>query len=325
MKAVLCKEHGAPSVLVVEEIEAPSPGPKEVRLAVRAAGVNFPDVLIISGNYQFKPPFPFSPGMECAGEVLEVGAEVEGIAVGDRVIANPGWGCFAEEVAVPAEQILAMPDAMSFEHGAAFPITYGTTYHALVQRGELQPGETMVVHGAGGGVGLTAVEMGKLMGARVIATAGSDEKLEVAKSYGADELINYSTEKIRERVKALTDGKGADVIYDPVGGDAMDESVRCINWKGRILVIGFASGRIADIASNLILLKGFSVVGVFWGSFRAREPELSRTNFETLLEWYAEGKLKPHVSLALPLEQATEALEALIARKVSGKAVLKIG
>lgn len=325
MKAVLCKEHGAPSVLVLEETEAPSPGPKEVRLAVRAAGVNFPDVLIISGNYQFKPPFPFSPGMECAGEVLEVGAEVDGIAVGDRVIANPGWGCFAEEVAVPADQILPMPDSMSFEHGAAFPITYGTTYHALVQRGALQPGETMVVHGAGGGVGLTAVEMGKLMGARVIATAGSDEKLEVAKSYGADELINYSTEKIRERVKALTDGKGADVIYDPVGGDAMDESVRCINWKGRILVIGFASGRIAEIASNLILLKGFSVVGVFWGSFRAREPELSRANFETLLEWYAEGKLEPHVSLALPLEKATEALEALIARKVSGKAVLKVG
>lgn len=324
MKAVLCKEHGAPSVLVVEEIEAPSPGPGEVRLAVRAAGVNFPDVLIISGNYQFKPPFPFSPGMECAGEVLEVGAEVDGIAVGDRVIANPGWGCFAEEVVVPADQILPMPDSMSFEHGAAFPITYGTTYHALVQRAELQPGETMVVHGAGGGVGLTAVEMGKMMGARVIATAGSDEKLEVARRYGADELINYSTEKIRERVKALTDGKGADVIYDPVGGDAMDESVRCINWKGRILVIGFASGRIADIPSNLILLKGCSVVGVFWGSFRTREPDLSGANFETLLAWYAEGKLKPHVSLALPLEKAAEALEALIARKVSGKAVLKI-
>jgi NADPH2:quinone reductase len=312
MKAVLCKEHGDPSVLVVEEIEAPQPGPDQVRVAVHAAGVNFPDVLITSGNYQFLPPFPFSPGMECAGEVLEVGGEVSGIAVGDRVIANPGWGCFAEEVVVSPDRLLPMPENMSFEDGAAFPITYGTTYHALVQRGDLQPGETLLVHGAGGGVGLTAVEMGKLMGATVIATAGSDEKLEVARSYGADHLINYSNERIRDRVKELTDGKGADVIYDPVGGDAMDESMRCINWGGRILV-------------NLILLKGCAVVGVFWGSLVNREPEVNRANFETLLEWYADGKLKPHISMTLPLEQAVEALEALIARKVSGKAVLTVG
>lgn len=322
MKAVLCREFGAPSVLTVEEIEAPRPGPEEVRIAVRAVGVNFPDLLLVAGKYQSRPPFPFSPGIESAGEVIEVGAEVEDIRPGDRVLANHPHGGFAEEVVAPAATVYPMPETMSFEQAAAFPVAYGTGYHGLVQRGALAPGETLLVHGAGSGVGLVAVELGKLLGATVIATAGSAAKLEVAREYGADHLINYREEKIRERVKEFTAGAGADVVYDPVGGDVMDESVRCINWGGRILVIGFASGRFAEIPSNLVLIKGMSVVGVYWGSFIARNPERGRENFRVLLEWYAQGKLKPLISRRFALEEAAAALEALEARKVTGKAVL---
>lgn len=322
MKAVLCREFGAPSVLTVEEIEAPRPGPEEVRIAVRAVGVNFPDLLLVAGKYQARPPFPFSPGIESAGEVIEVGAEVEDIRPGDRVFANHSHGGFAEEVVAPAATVYPMPETMSFEHAAAFPVAYGTGYHGLVQRGALAPGETLLVHGAGSGVGLVAVELGKLLGATVIATAGSALKLEVAREYGADHLINYREEKIRERVKEFTGGAGADVVYDPVGGDVMDESVRCINWGGRILVIGFASGRFAEIPSNLVLIKGMSVVGVYWGSFAARNPERNRENFRVLLDWFAQGKVKPLISRSFALEEAAAALEALEARKVTGKAVL---
>lgn len=322
MKAVLCREFGAPSVLTVEEIEAPRPGPEEVRIAVRAVGVNFPDLLLVAGKYQARPPFPFSPGIESAGEVIEVGAEVEDIRPGDRVLANHPHGGFAEEVVAPAATVYPMPETMSFEQAAAFPVAYGTGYHGLVQRGALAPGETLLVHGAGSGVGLVAVELGKLLGATVIATAGSAAKLEVAREYGADHLINYREEKIRERVKEFTAGAGADVVYDPVGGDVMDESVRCINWGGRILVIGFASGRFAEIPSNLVLIKGMSVVGVYWGSFAARNPERNRENLRVLLEWFAQGKVKPLISRSFALEEAAAALEALEARKVTGKAVL---
>ncbi|MEE8248254.1 MAG: NADPH:quinone oxidoreductase family protein [Alphaproteobacteria bacterium] len=322
MKAVLCREFGAPSVLTVEEIEAPRPGPEEVRIAVRAVGVNFPDLLLVAGKYQARPPFPFSPGIESAGEVIEVGPEVEDIRPGDRVLANHSHGGFAEEVVAPAATVYPMPETMSFEQAAAFPVAYGTGYHGLVQRGALAPGETLLVHGAGSGVGLVAVELGKLLGATVIATAGSAAKLEVAREYGADHLINYREEKIRERVKEFTAGAGADVVYDPVGGDAMDESVRCINWGGRILVIGFASGRFAQIPSNLVLIKGMSVVGVYWGSFAARNPERNRENLRVLLEWFAQGKVKPLISRSFALEEAAAALEALEARKVTGKAVL---
>ncbi|MCZ6524133.1 MAG: NADPH:quinone oxidoreductase family protein [Alphaproteobacteria bacterium] len=322
MKAVLCREFGAPSVLTVEEIEAPRPGPEEVRIAVRAVGVNFPDLLLVAGKYQARPPFPFSPGIESAGEVIEVGPEVEDIRPGDRVFANHSHGGFAEEVVAPAATVYPMPETMSFEQAAAFPVAYGTGYHGLVQRGALAPGETLLVHGAGSGVGLVAVELGKLLGATVIATAGSALKLEVAREYGADHLINYREEKIRERVKEFTAGAGADVVYDPVGGDVMDESVRCINWGGRILVIGFASGRFADIPSNLVLIKGMSVVGVYWGSFAARNPERNRENLRVLLEWFAQGKVKPLISRSFALEEAAAALEALEARKVTGKAVL---
>ena len=322
MKAVLCRDFGEPSVLTVDEIEAPRPGPSEVRIAVRAAGVNFPDLLLVAGKYQVRPPFPFSPGIESAGEVIEVGPEVEDLRPGDRVLANHPHGGFAEEVVAPAATVYPMPENMSFEHAAAFPVAYGTGYHGLVQRGSLAPGETLLVHGAGSGVGLVAVELGKLLGATVIATAGSAAKLEVARQYGADHLINYREEKIREQVKELTAGAGADVIYDPVGGDVMDESVRCINWGGRILVIGFASGRFAAIPTNLVLIKGFSVVGVYWGSFTARNPERGRENFQVLLEWYAQGKLKPLIWRSFALEEAAAALEALQERKVTGKAVL---
>ena len=322
MKAVLCREFGAPSVLTVEEIEAPRPGPEEVRIAVRAVGVNFPDLLLVAGKYQARPPFPFSPGIESAGEVIEVGAEVEDIRAGDRVLANHPHGGFAEEVVAPAATVYPMPETMSFEQAAAFPVAYGTGYHGLVQRGALAPGETLLVHGAGSGVGLVAVELGKLLGATVIATAGSAAKLEVAREYGADHLINYREEKIRERVKEFTAGAGADVVYDPVGGDVMDESVRCINWGGRILVIGFASGRFAEIPSNLVLIKGMSVVGVYWGSFATRNPERNRENLRVLLEWFAQGKVKPLISRSFALEEAAAALEALEARKVTGKAVL---
>ncbi len=325
MKALLCRQHGGPSVLKVEEMSPPSPGEGEARIAVRAVGVNFPDVLLTAGKYQLKPDFPFSPGNEAAGEVLEVGPGVSHVKPGDRVIAMTGLGAFREEIVAEADKLLSMPESMSYEHGAAFPVNYGTSYHALQQRARLQPGEVLVVHGAGGGVGLTAVELGKLMGARVIATAGSDEKLEIAKTYGAEVGINYSREKIRDRVKELTDGNGADVIYDPVGGDVMDESVRCINWNGRILVIGFAGGRIAEVPSNLLLLKGCALVGVFWGSFTRHEPERSAANFRTLLGWYAEGKLKPYVSHVYQgLEEAPAAMQALIDRQVISKVVVRV-
>jgi len=325
MKAIVCKAFGPIDSLDHEDFPEPKCGPGQVRLKVRAAGCNFPDILQVAGKYQFKPPFPFVPGMEAAGDVLEVGAGVTGFKVGQRVIARGGTGSYAEQMVAPARDVLPMPDNMSYAHGAAFPVTYGTTYHALVQRGELKKGEVLLVHGASGGVGLTAVELGKLMGATVIGTGGNDEKLKVVTQYGADHVINYSREKIRDRVKELTGGKGADVIYDAVGGDAMDESMRCVNWNGRVLVIGFASGRIAEVPTNLCLLKGCSIVGVFWGNFTQKEPELNAENFRKLLQLYAEGKLKPHVSMTFPLAEATKALHALEDRKATGKVVLTVG
>jgi NADPH2:quinone reductase len=324
MKAVLCKAYGPPESLVIEDVPSPKVGPKDVRIAVHAAGVNFPDTLIITGKYQFKPPFPFTPGMEVGGVVLEVGAEVTTAKVGDRVMASTGTGAFAEEVVAQQQSVYRIPDNMSFDAAAAFMVTYGTTYHALIDRGHLKPGEWLLVHGAGGGVGITAVEMGKLLGAKVIATAGSAEKLAAAKQYGADYLINYTTEKVRDRVKEITGDKGADVIYDPVGGNVFDESLRCIGWEGRLLVIGFAAGRIPSAPANLILLKGCEVVGVFWGAFAARSPDVARHNFETMLKWSAEGKLKPYVSAHFPLDKVPEAMNALLARKVAGKAVITV-
>ncbi len=324
MKAVLCKQFGPPESLVVEEVPSPVPGPGQVRIRVHAAGVNFPDTLIIAGKYQFKPDFPFSPGGEVAGEVIEAGPGVGGVAPGDRVIACMTHGAFAEEIVTEQERLLRIPDELDFPTASSMFLTYGTSAYALGQRAELRPGETLLVHGAAGGVGLTAVEIGKAMGARVIATAGTAEKLQAARDHGADEAINYTEGEFREAVKQLTGGRGADVIYDPVGGDVFDQSLRCINWNGRLLVIGFASGRIPSAPANLALLKGCSIVGVFWGSYLERDPEGNAANFEKIFAWWREGALVPHISHSFPLAQASEALHALLERRVIGKAVLRI-
>lgn len=325
MKAMLCTTYGPPESLKLTEVPSKPVGKGQVRVAIHASGVNFPDTLIIQGKYQFKPEMPFAPGHEVAGDVTEVGEGVTGFKKGDRVIGMTGHGGYADEVVVDVGSLLKMPDNMSYIDGAAFTMTYGTSYYALKQRGELKPGETLLVLGAAGGVGLAAVELGKLMGAKVLAAAGSDEKLELTKKYGAEGLINYSKEKIRDRVKEMTDGKGADVIYDAVGGDAFDEAIRCINWLGRLLVIGFASGRIPSLPANLALLKSCDVRGVFYGAWRARDPKDSAQNFKEMLSWYEQGKLKPHVSMTFPLEKAADAMNALLSRKATGKIILLSG
>ena len=326
MKAVLCKEYGPPEKLVYEDTTRPDVGPTDVRIRVRAAGVNFPDLLIIENKYQFKPPLPFAPGGEVAGDVIEVGAEVTDFSGGDRVIGMCGWNGFAEEIVVSRDRVVRMPDGMPYEVGTVLPTTYGTTVHALVQRGRLRAGEWLLVHGATGGVGSSAVEVGKNLGARIVATGGDDRKLaRLAELYGVEHLVNYRTNPDwKETVKAITDG-GADVIYDPVGGDVFDQSLRCIAWNGRLLVIGFAGGTIPSAKANLILLKGCAVVGVFWGGFAAREPETNRRNFALLFDWWKEGKLVPAISHRFPLAKAAEALGALARREVVGKAVLEVG
>ncbi|MEE5152230.1 NADPH:quinone oxidoreductase family protein [Pseudomonas alliivorans] len=325
MKALLCKAFGPASTLVLEDIPAPDVKKNEILLDVRAAGVNFPDTLIIEGKYQFKPPFPFSPGGEAAGVISAVGEKVTHLKPGDRVMALTGWGSFAEQVAVPNYNVLPIPERMDFTIAAAFSMTYGTSMHALKQRANLQPGETLLVLGASGGVGLAAVEIGKALGARVIAAASSAEKLEVAKNAGADELINYTDTNLKDEIKRLTNGNGVDVIYDPVGGDLFDQAIRAIAWNGRLLVVGFASGRIPELPVNLALLKGASVVGVFWGSFAQRQPQDNAANFKQLFAWFEERKLKPLVSQVYPLERAGEAIDALGERRAVGKVVVSIG
>ena len=324
MKAVLCKAFGPADTMVVEDVSSPEIKKNEVLLDVHAAGINFPDTLIIEGKYQFKPPFPFSPGGEAAGVISAVGENVSHLNVGDRVMALTGWGSCAEQIAVPAYNILPMPDAMDFTTAAAFSMTYGTAMHALKQRGALQAGETLLVLGASGGVGLAAIEIGKAMGARVIAAASSAEKLEVARQAGADELINYQDEDVRERLKTLTKGQGVDVIIDPVGGDLFETVFRSIAWNGRMLVIGFASGTIPSLPANLPLLKGAAVIGVFWGSFAQRQPQDNVANFQQLFAWFAEGKLKPLVSQTFALEDTAQAINTLAARKAVGKLVIKV-
>ena len=312
MKAVLCKAFGPPESLVIEDVEPLKPGKGQVVINVKACGVNFPDTLIIQGKYQSKPPFPFIPGSEVAGIVKELGEDVDHDKVGDRVIAFTGLGGFAEEVVADAARLIPMPRTMDFTTASAFVMTYGTSHHALKDRAQLKPGETLLVLGAAGGVGLAAVEIGKVMGAHVIAAASSDEKLEVCKLHGADEVINYTNGDLKERIKQLTGGKGVDVAFDPVGGDYSEPVLRSMAWGGRFLVIGFAAGDIPRIPLNLPLLKVYSIVGVFWGSFME------------LLAWFVEGKLKPHVSATYSLEHVTDALNDLIERKVTGKAVLVV-
>jgi NADPH2:quinone reductase len=319
---VLCKELGPPEKLVVENVPSLKPGKGQVVVSVKAAGVNFPDVLIIQGKYQFKPEPPFSPGGEVAGVIKEVGESVTGVKPGDRVIAASTWGGFAEEMVADADRLVPMPDAMDYVPASAFILTYGTSYHALKDRAQLKAGETLLVLGASGGVGLAAVQLGKAMGAKVIAAASSDAKLEVCKAEGADELINYANEDLRARVKQITAGKGVDVVYDPVGGAYSEPALRDMAWNGRFLVVGFAAGDIPKIPLNLALLKGCSIVGVFWGAFTRNEAERNRCNNQELMQLYLAGKVKPHIHATYPLERAAEALNEVLYKRVSGKVVL---
>src|SRR5215472_12369441 len=322
MKAVLAREFAPLEGLTLAEVPARHAGPGEVVIAVSACGINFMDGLIVQGKYQMKPPLPFSPGAEAAGTVREVGSGVTGLEVGTRVLAATGYGGFAQEIVTAARGVIRLPERMDFVSAAAFPIAYGTAYHALKDRARLRSGESLLVLGAAGGVGLTAVEIGKLMGARVIAGASSEEKLALCREYGADELINYTSTDLRERVRELTGGKGVDVVYDPVGGAYAEPALRSLAYLGRYLVIGFASGEIPKIALNLLLLKVVSLVGVFWGAFAKAQPQRNAANMAELLDWYTQGRLRPHVSATFPLERYREALDAVVQRKVLGKVVL---
>jgi len=322
MKAVLCKEYGLPGKLVIEDVPSPKPGNGQVVVSVKACGVNFPDTLIIQGKYQFKPEMPFSPGGEVAGVIKEIGQGVTRVKPGDRVIAFNTWGGFAEEMVVDADRTIPMPASMDFVPASAFVLTYGTSYHALKDRADIKAAETLLVLGAAGGVGLAAIQLGKTMGARVIAAASSDAKLKVCRDNGADDLINYGSEDLRARVKAITGGKGVDVVYDPVGGPYSEPALRDMAWKGRFLVVGFAAGDIPKVPLNLTLLKGCSIVGVFWGSFTKNEPEHNRENNWELMAMYAAGKIKPHIHATYPLERAAEALNEVLNKRVTGKVVL---
>ncbi|HMD35003.1 MAG TPA: NADPH:quinone oxidoreductase family protein [Vicinamibacterales bacterium] len=322
MKAIICKAFGPPDSLAFDDLPSPAPKIGEVVVSVKAASVNFPDVLIIENKYQVKPPLPFSPGSELAGIVKEIGPEVTNVKAGDRVMAITGYGAFAEEVVVEAKRILPIPRGMDFSTASAFGLTYATSDHALRDRGELKAGETLLVLGASGGVGLAAIEIGKIVGATVIACASSAEKLKICRAHGADEGINYAAEDLRERIKALTGGKGPDVIYDAVGGSYTEPALRSIAWRGRLLVVGFAAGEIPKIPLNLTLLKGCSIVGVYWGDFSRREPMRFAESMRQLGAWYAAGRLKPHVSAVFPLARAADALKLMAARKVTGKVVL---
>ena len=325
MKALLCKQFGPPESLVLEDVPSPKAGPGEVVVSIKAASVNFPDVLIIQNKYQFKPPLPFSPGSELAGVVKEVGPGVTNAKPGDKVIAFTTYGAFAEEVKTEATRLLPMPRGMDYASAASFILTYGTTDHALRDRAQLKAGETLLVLGAAGGVGIAAIEVGKALGARVIACASSDDKLAVCREHGADETINYATEDLREHIKGLTGAKGVDVIYDAVGGPYTEPAFRSIAWRGRHLVVGFAAGDIPKLPLNLALLKGAAVVGVFWGDFARREPQAFVESAQQLVRWYEQGRLRPHVSATFPLEKAAEAMNLLASRKAKGKVVIHIG
>ena len=322
MKAVLCKEYGPPDKLVVEDVPPEPTGDGQVKIRVRAAGVNFPDVLIIQNKYQFRPPLPFSPGGEVAGVVRAVGREVTAFQPGDRVFAMLGWGGFASVVNAPAAGVVRMPGAMPFEHGAAFGIVYQTSYFGLVYRANLQAGETLLVHAAAGGVGLAAVQIGRALGARVLATAGSPEKLALARQHGAEEAYDYSNPDWVERVKHATGGRGADVIYDPVGGDIFDLSTKCIAFSGRLLVVGFASGRIPTIQLNRVLLKNIAIIGLHWGAYRMYEPEKIPQAMAALFELYERGAVTPVVSSQYPLREAAAALDEIASRRSIGKVLL---
>ena len=322
MQAIVCHELAGPAALRLDEVAEPRPGPGQVRIGVRACGVNFADSLIVRGQYQQQPRLPFSPGFEVSGEVLELGAGVQGIAIGDRLIAMTPHGGYAEQVVADAWRCVPLPAAMSWEHGAAFPVVFGTSHVALWHRARLRAGETLVVHGASGGVGLTAVAIGKQLGATVIATASTPQKLEVARAHGADHLIDTSREDVRTRIKDLTGGRGADVVYDPVGGELFTASLRSMAFEGRILVIGFAGGSVPQIPANHLLVKNVDVIGLNWPAYADLNPKVMTGSLQTLMQWYLDGAIKPHVSATYPLQQAVEALNQVVSRKSTGKVVL---
>jgi len=323
MKALVCKELGlADKLELADDWAEPELGDHDVLINVKAAGLNFPDVLIIQGKYQIQPELPFIPGGECSGVVEAVGPDVTRFKVGDKVLSMGASGAFCEKIAANEYAVFPMPEGLSFEQAAGISITYFTSYYALKQRAKLQPGETLLVLGAAGGVGTTAIELGKLMGAKVIAAASSAEKLELCKQLGADEVINYNEVSLKDTVKELTGGKGVDVVYDPVGGDYAEPAIRSMAWNGRYLVIGFASGPIPKIPLNLTLLKGCSLVGVFWGRFSGEEPEQNVKNIEELWELFASGKISPVVTDSFPFEQYEEAFNCLIERRARGKVIM---
>ena len=322
MKAIVCNKFGTPDTLKYQEIETPNPKEGELLIKVKACSVNFPDTLIIQGKYQFRPVFPFSPGSDVAGIVEKVGENVQHFTVGDAIVGFIPFGGFAEKAIVNAKDCFPKPNGMSMVNASAFLLAYGTSYHALKDRANLQNGETILILGASGGVGLTALEISKLMGATVIAAASSEEKLALCKQFGADEVINYTEENLKDRVKELTNGKGVDVIYDPVGGHFSEQALRAIAWKGRHLVVGFANGEIPKIPINLTLLKGASIVGVFWGAFAQKEPKKSLENIQQLLTWFVKGAVKPHIDKIYSLENAPKALEEMMQRKTKGKIVI---
>jgi NADPH2:quinone reductase len=321
MRAVLCEAWGGPELLAVREVAAPVPKAGEVLINIHAAGVNFPDVLIIQKKYQIQPELPFSPGAEVSGTVAALGPGVTGLAIGERVAALCTTGGFAEQIAVPAGACVKIPEALSFAVAAGFLLAYGTSWHAIRDRGALRPGETMLVLGAAGGVGLSAVEIGKAIGARVVAAASTDEKCAICREHGADEVINYTTEDLRAGIKRSC-GAGPDVIYDPVGGKFSESAFRSIGWRGRHLVIGFAAGEIPALPLNLALLKGASLVGVFWGDFVRREPAHHRKATQEMLGWIQDGKIKPRISASYSLDEAPQALRDMAARRVTGKIVI---
>src|SRR5512134_128334 len=325
MRAVVCREWCDPSGLHVEDVPVPALQADGVRIAVRAAGLNFADTLIIAGSYQIKPPLPFSPGFEVAGRVLECAAGVTRCKPGDRVMAVLEYGGFAEQVIAPEDCVFVLPDTIDAVVAAAFPVAYGTSHFGLKYKTGLVEGEILLVHGAAGGVGLTAVEMGKRLGAIVIATASGPEKARVCADAGADHALDSRAEDLRQRIKAATGGRGVDVVYDPVGGRLFDTSLRSTAAGGRILIVGFASGEVPQIPANILLVKNISVIGYYWGAHRSLAPDRMQASFEELLGWLAEGSLRPHVSQTYPLAEAVQALQALRARRTTGKVVLTIG
>jgi len=324
MKAMICRDLGEQARLEVQDVPPPDLEAGGVRIAVAAAGLNFADTLVLSGRYQERQQPPFAPGMEVAGRVVEIGAGVTGVKPGDRVMAAVGAGGYAEQAIAAAEDVIAIPDEMDFVTAAGFPIAYGTSHHALTARAGLKAGEVLLVHGAAGGVGLTAVEIGRALGATVIATAGSAEKLAVAQAHGADHLINYREEDVKARVRAFTAGRGADVVYDPVGGEVFEASLRCTAQDGRLLVIGFACGEVPQIPANLLLVKNLTVIGYYWSAYRRSHAEELRAGFRELLDWYKAGRIKPKVSATFPLDGANEGLDLLRRRGSTGKVVLVV-